>query len=228
MGQDGRHAAGFGRHDRQPARECFDDGRRHVVDVRALQVDVVRRRRSARCRPGQPVRRTSRPAGRAPERAFEGDPLPSPRRPASASRREPLLDELECADRARHVVEAVEVAGRQNARPERIAIAKPEPVECRPCSGSRWRRCRTWRTLRRGNATARRSAGPIAPPTARPAIARDGRVPRRCGSSGRPAGRAAAPREWPAGARAGTRSTMPRIRGRRRPDGGGGQETGYR
>ncbi len=150
------------------------------------------------------------------------------RRPASASRQGTAAGRAgmrgSCTPRCK---------GRRSCGSRECAAAAERDREtgtgwCRPRSGSRWRRCRTWRTPRRGNATARRSAGPIAPPTARPVIARDGRAPRRCGNSGRPAAQAAAPREWPAGAPAGTRSTMPRIRARRRHDGGGGRETGYR
>ena len=36
-----RHAARLRRHHRQSARECLENGGRHVVDVRRLHVDVV-------------------------------------------------------------------------------------------------------------------------------------------------------------------------------------------
>jgi len=127
--EDGGNAASFGGHHRQAARKRFEDRRRHVVDVRTLNVDIVIRVR--RCDVGRPHPSREGDAMKPEidrERA-ECRLLRSTAHQCECRVRPTVLYQPECTNRCRHVVMRLEVARRQQAWLQRIAISETEDVQ---------------------------------------------------------------------------------------------------
>ncbi len=119
VGENRGHAAGVRRHDRAPARERLEHRRRHVVDVGRLQIDVglgvVAPDVFGRDASGEPDVFEPQLAGELAQALVFGPGADQRQRCFRIS----VLDEPERAQRARDVVERLEIPRREDVRPER-------------------------------------------------------------------------------------------------------------
>ena len=223
VGQNRRHAAGVGRHDRAAARKGFEHGRRHVVDVGRLQVDV-----GVGVVPPHVGRRHAAGEAHVAQAEIRGE-LPERRRPAS---RRPTSTSV--ASGWRSWTSGTRAACTRRCRAARNSAWTARAGGADSAAGTRSGR----RSTMFGNHLGR-DAEPgehvvQEPRRDRVAIdrpqrgARDAgplqvvRRLRRCGSSSPRASRGAARRAPPAAGRAETRNTRPRRRGRCRRGGARG------
>ena len=129
VGEDRRHSARLGRHDRQTAGKRLEHRRRHVVDIRALNVDVVRGVETGdllRLHPAD--ERDVLEAEIRHERAQVGL-LRSAADERERSLGPAVLDDSKRADRRGDVVERLEIPRGHQPGAERIARAELEALQ---------------------------------------------------------------------------------------------------
>ena len=129
VGQNGRHSSSHRRHHRQPAGVGFEHRRGHVVDVRALEVDVV-----VGVKPGNRFRADLAGERHASQREIRCQLAQPPFIRAAADKRQcrirpPILNEAKRAKGAGDVVKPFEISRRYEPRPERLAFAVRESVQ---------------------------------------------------------------------------------------------------
>ena len=127
--EDGRHATGVRRDHRETACERFDDGHRHVVDARTLDVDVVRTvrvgNRVGRDRAGERDAAQLEVVGKASQRTLLRTAADQGQRGIGPA----VQNKPEGTERASDVIERLEISRREKPGTQWIALAEGKAIQ---------------------------------------------------------------------------------------------------